>query len=208
MIGLCGAQRTGKTTLAQKYALATKTPYVETDVSGTFARLGADPKRDYPLNERIELQREILKDYEELLKKAPFKFITDRTPVDMMAYMLADIRRENVTDQQGGAIMSYLDECLRVLNRQFTVLMVVQPGIPLVEAPGKAPASLGYMEHINTLCMGIVVSEKVEASHFYMPRNYLDLDTRLKALEFAVDKAAARHRQKMEDQLGAGVSVH
>lgn len=208
MIGLCGAQRTGKTTLAAKYAEYAKIPFVRTDVSGTFVRLGADPKKDYPLNERIELQREILKDYSALLKKAPFKFITDRTPVDMMAYMLADVRRENVTDTQAGQLMTYLEECHKVLNQQFTVLMVVQPGIPAKDEPGKAPTNPAYMEHINTLCMGMVVSDKVEAAHFYVPRNYIDLDTRIKALDYAVEKAAARHRTKMEEQFEQGVVLH
>jgi hypothetical protein len=208
MIGLCGAQRTGKTTLAAKYAEYAKIPFLQTDVSGTFARLGANPKIDYPLNERIELQREILKDYAALVKKAPFKFITDRTPVDMMAYMLADVRRENVTDAQSGALMSYFDDCHKVLNQQFTVLMVVQPGIQAKDAPGKAPANPAYMEHINALCMGIVVTDKVEAQHFYIPRNYLDLETRIKALDFAVNKAAARHRTKMEELGEQGVVLH
>jgi hypothetical protein len=200
MIGLCGAQGTGKTTLAKVYSEKHKVPFVQTDVSGTFVRLGADPKRDYPLLERIEIQREILKDYAALLKKAPFRFVTDRTPIDMMAYMLADVRRENVTDQMAGALIDYLDACHKVLNRNFTVLMVVQPGIP-VEAnrPGKAPSNPAYMEHINTLCMGLVVSARVEAHHFYMPREYLDLETRIQALDFAVNKAAARHQAKMED---------
>jgi hypothetical protein len=200
MIGLCGAQRTGKTTLATAYALKFKVPLVETKVSETFARLGADPKKDYPFDERLEIQREILKDYHALLKGAPFKFITDRTPIDMMAYMLADVRRENVSHQQAGALSVYIDECHKVLNEQFTVLMVVQPGIPVQDAPGKAPVNWAYMEHINSLCMGLVVTDRVEAHHFYMPRAYLDLETRLQALDYAVGKAGQRHAAKMQEQ--------
>jgi hypothetical protein len=208
MIGLCGAQRTGKSTLAQTFALKAKVPLVITDVKGTFARLGADPKKDYPLNERIEIQREILKDYEALLKKAPVKFITDRTPIDMMAYLLADIRRENVTDQQAGAFMQYMEDCFKVTNRQFTVLMVVQPGVPIKEHPGSAPANPAYMEHINTLCKGLVVDDKIEAEHFYLPRDYIDMDTRVKALEYAVGKAAARHDARMKEQFEHGIVLH
>src|SRR5258706_15719526 len=96
MIGLCGSNRVGKTTLAKAFAEEAGVKYVPTSASGTFERLGYSPKVDLPFAERLMIQQEILKDCNALYEKSGVRFITDRTPIDFLGYLLADVQRENV----------------------------------------------------------------------------------------------------------------
>ena len=59
-IGFVGAQRVGKTTTAKAVAEELGIRFVQTDVGGVWKRLGLDPKAQYPINERIEIQEHII----------------------------------------------------------------------------------------------------------------------------------------------------
>lgn len=149
-----------------------------------------DPKVDYPLEVRLDIQKRILDAFEKQCK--PYlngPFVTDRTPVDFMAYMLADCQRSNLSGGLSEKINAYLKDCTDLTNWLFPVLIVVQPGIPLVEEKDKAPANIAYVEHINHIVMGIAVSEAIQSEHFYIPRHITDLNERVDCLEFALSRA-------------------
>jgi hypothetical protein len=38
------------------------------------------------------------------------------------------------------------------------MVMIVQPGIPIVPAPGKASLNTAYIEHLNLLALGLMSS--------------------------------------------------
>jgi hypothetical protein len=208
MIGLCGAHRTGKTTLALAYANKHNIPFVATGASRVYAELGLDPRIDYPLPMRFAIQEAILeaacKDY----KRSGVKFITDRTPIDYMAYLIADVQRENVRGNMIDRLATYVNECFRATNEHFTNLIAVQPGIALIEQSDKAPANLPYMEHINALCLGLLVSERCEVSHYYIPRAVLDLNRRVECIEYAEKVVLGAHRMKVEALKDSGHSFH
>lgn len=195
MIGLAGAQRTGKTTLAGAFAEESGVPALRTTVSGVFAELGLDPKVDYPLALRLDVQRRILDRLERQYRSVDGGiFVADRTPIDLMAYTLADIQRANVPSELEGVIERYLDDCVEISNAVFSILVVVQPGIKPVDASGKAPATYAYTEHINGLVMGLAVSEAIQSAHYYIPREMVELEQRVECLAFAVRKT----REKFE----------
>jgi len=183
MIGIAGAHRTGKSTLAREFSERSGIPYVQTSTSETFKRLGADPKVDYSLHERIAIQMAILDDIREQYAAAPRIFVADRTPIDMMAYMLADVTRAGVTPEADEKVMRYLDLCMEVSKRFFSAYMVVQPGIPLVEEEGKAPAVPSYIEHINFLIIGLLLGKfNGSVNSIVLDRNCTDLEARVAAL--------------------------
>lgn len=202
---LAGAHRTGKTTLAKAYSEHSGIPFIQTGASHVFAEMGMCPKTDYPMKTRLEIQRRILESFEKQCRahKSGY-FITDRTPIDFIAYTLADIQRENTPYSLSGEIDRYITDCFSVSNSLFPILMVVQPGIPLVEAEGKAPASMPYIEHINHLIMGLVVSEFNERSHFYIPRQFTSLEDRIACIDNAIMRTEDRFRQDMKR---AGVTL-
>lgn len=205
MFGLCGAQRTGKSTLAGAFAEEAGVPALYTSASGVFAEMGLDPKADYPLAQRLDVQRRILDSFEKQYRAVEGGiFIADRTPIDMMAYTIADIQRANVPSELEGVIESYLKDCIEVSNATFSILMVVQPGIPVVEAEGKAPGSFAYTEHINHLVMGIVVSEAIESAHYYVPRDMLELEQRVECMKYAVRRTQEKFEKAKEAYAAAG----
>jgi hypothetical protein len=208
---LCGAHRTGKTTLAKAFSDQSGMPFVQTGASHVFADMGLDPKVDYPLDVRLEIQKRILDSFEKQCSSLRTKhFITDRTPVDFMAYTMADIQRENVRGQLEKDIEKYLVDCADVSNSLFSILVVLQPGIPLVEAEGKAPANVPYIEHISHLIMGIVVSEVVQSAHFYIPRHITSLEDRIACVSSALALAGEKHERfkKDMDKSGHAIVVH
>lgn len=205
MFGLCGAQRTGKSTLAGAFSEEVGVPALYTSASGVFAEMGLDPKADYPLAQRLDVQRRILDSFEKQYRSvAGGVFVADRTPIDMMAYTIADVQRANVPSELEGVIESYLKDCIEVSNATFSILMVVQPGIAVVEAEGKAPGSFAYTEHINHLVMGIVVSEAVESAHYYIPREMVELEQRIECMKFAVRKTQEKFEKAKETYAAAG----
>lgn len=205
MIGLCGAQRVGKSTLAGAFSEAHDVPVLYTSASGVFSEMGLDPKADYALAQRLDVQRRILEHIEKQYRSVEGGvFVADRTPIDMMAYTLADIQRANVPSELEGVIESYLSDCIEVNNAFFSILMVVQPGIKVVEEAGKAPGSFSYTEHINHLIMGLVVSENVQSAHYYIPRSMTALEKRVEALEYAVRKTQERFEADKQRRAEAG----
>lgn len=205
MIGLCGAHRTGKTTLARAYAERVGIPFVETDARGTFARLGFDPKADYSFGTRMEIQLHILHDAGELYRKAGSRFITDRTPIDFLAYTLADVQRTTLSNpSEERTLEEYLKACFDCCNRHFTTLIVVQPGIAIQDAPGKAPASAGYIEHLNSLMLGLVVNPHINAYHFSINRKFLDIEERLSCVQYAVDESGRMHKARTQREIEEG----
>ncbi|MCG5512795.1 ATP-binding protein [Ectothiorhodospira shaposhnikovii] len=195
MIGVTGAHRVGKSTLCKAFAESCGLPFVQTDVSGVFVELGLDPKEDYDFDIRLMIQGRILALMSKTFEGAPSRFITDRTPIDLLAYTLADVRRTNLSPERVGCLMAYSDACFRVVNRHFSSLVVVQPGIKLVEAEGKAPANPAYIEHINSLIMGLAADERCKATKHYMSRSATDLSERVMGLHRVLLGVEKRHEE-------------
>lgn len=179
-IGLCGAHRVGKTTLAEAFAAAAGIPCVRTATSAVFARHGLDPSKPMSFAARLAIQREILAAAEDAWRAAEGRFITDRTPVDMMAYTLADIRGDTEVGFQD--LAAYLERCFRVTNEVFSTLVVVQPGIPLVREGGKAALNEAYIEHVNAVVLGLCHDDRLRCRTFLLNREAIALQTRLSFL--------------------------
>lgn len=179
-IGLCGAHRTGKTTLAKAWARHSSLEMVETTTSAIFTQHGINPAQPMDFATRLWIQDKILTAAEEIWRAHATNFITDRTPLDMLAYTLADVRGDSAVDDQ--QLSHYMTRCFQATNTFFSYLMVVQPGIPLVAAHGKAALHNGYIEHLNTLIIGLCGDEDQLTAFTVMPRATLDLNERCKLL--------------------------
>lgn len=192
-IGLCGSHRSGKSTLARAYAEKRGIQFVETSVSAIWRSLGYDPAKEYDFATRLMVQEEILKRVDAIYAKyAGLDFITDRTPLDMAAYTLGDAIGDRVPADCQVRLANYVNACFDVTNRRFGMVLLIQPGIPLVDAPGKAAMNVGYIEHLNSLILGLTVDERLTSFHYYMPRGIVKHEDRLSALESSVDRAKGR----------------
>jgi hypothetical protein len=175
-IGLCGSHRTGKTTLAEAISQKTGMPFLKTGTSEIFQQCGLDPALPMDFGKRLWIQHKILDAAENIWHAEQGQFITDRTPVDMMAYTLADI--QGATEVNFDELEGYLARCIEVTNKFFTMLVLVQPGIPLMHEEGKAALNEGYLEHLNYLILGLCNDDRVKGTLVYLHRTMTSLEER------------------------------
>jgi len=176
-IGLCGSHRTGKTTLAREIAGRTGMEFLQTTTSEVFARHGLDPSSAMDFHTRLWIQHKVVETAEAVWQGACGPFISDRTPIDMMAYTLADIQGGTLVDF--AELEKYLDHCFAVTNSFFSDLVVIQPAIPLVHEEGKAALNRSYMEHLNMLVTGLCCDERLHCRFTLLSRGIVDLDARV-----------------------------
>jgi len=175
-IGLCGSHRTGKTTLAREIAGRSGLEFLQTTTSEVFSRHGLDPSAAMDFHTRLWIQHKVVEAAEKVWQGAAGPFVSDRTPLDMMAYTLADIQGGTAVDY--AELESYLDHCFAVTNSFFSDLVVIQPAIPLVHEQGKAALNLSYMEHLNVLVKGLCCDERLCCRFTLLSRVIVDLDQR------------------------------
>ena len=177
-LGLCGAHRTGKTTLAIALADDLNIPFVRTTTSQVFAELGLDPAEPMDFKTRLFVQNHVLDAAEKVWQDSPSPFVSDRTPIDMIAYTLGDIQGKTEVDFD--LLNQYIDRCYASTNQFFQNLAIIQSGIPLVYEQGKAALNPSYIEHINVLVIGLCQDSRIKANVFCNPREAIALDLRIR----------------------------
>lgn len=188
-IALTGAHRCGKTTLAKAYAEKHGVKFVATTASAVFARMGLDPAKTYDFSTRLLVQGEILKEFDAIWGEHSLEpTITDRCPIDLLGYTMAEAIGESVKKKDQARFEQYVHDCFAVLNKRFSIVVLVQPGIPIVKAKGKAALNQAYIEHISSLMFGLMMDERTKVAHYYIRRGMTDLEERVAALENAVGK--------------------
>ena len=199
MIGLMGAHRCGKTSLAKAFAEKHNIAFVQTGASAVFKDMGLDPATHYDFQTRLTVQEEILRRFDVQYAEIGAKLaITDRTPIDLLAYTMAEAVQQAVLEDQQARFKKYVQNCIDVTNKRFGVLLVVQPGIKVVAEEGKAALNDAYIEHLNSIILGLSVDERIKAAHFYIPRHMTSLEERLAALDFATERARKRAETERE----------
>lgn len=211
ILGLCGAHRTGKTTLAKEYVKArSDCVFLETSVSAIFKDLGYNPSGVFDFKTRLNIQEEVLKrvdvQYANILIGKTI--VTDRTPLDMLGYTMAEAIGESVHASDQDRFAQYVQKCFDVLNKRFFCVVLVQPGIPLIQAKGKGAVNLAYMEHLNSLILGLSVDSRVRCNHFYIERQYLTIEDRIMALDGACRKVVGNAAYLLNEYKGYGGRVH
>lgn len=193
MLGLVGAHRVGKTTLAERFAAARRGQqwkFAQTSVSAIFRDLGHDPAETFDFKTRLTIQEQILIRLTRFYRESTGQFvITDRTPIDMLAYTMSEANGEAVGPDLQARFKGYANDCFTVTNKFFSAVLVVQPGIPIIDAPGKAAPNAAYLEHLNTLMIGLCCDERMKVPHFFIPRTRLTMESRIDSVEAAKDRA-------------------
>jgi nicotinamide riboside kinase len=174
-IGICGAHRCGKTTLAQNLAQHLNIKFAQTNVSSVFAKHNMHAAQTMDFATRLWIQTEILHSVQQAWHKQ--NFVTDRTSIDFMAYLLAEVQSN--TQIELNKLQNYMQQCFAVANQNFESILVVQPGIALVYEDGKAAMNQAYIEHLNTLILGLVHDERLTTTVKVMPRELIDFNARI-----------------------------
>jgi len=209
LVSLTGAHRVGKTTLAREYAQKHGIEFVETSVSAIFHDLGLNPAAPMSFTQRLEVQREILKRLDAIYERyAGRQAIFDRCPIDLLGYTLGDAVGDSVPAECQASLATYVQECYNVLNKRFTAIVLIQPGIAIVDAPGKAAPNLAYIEHLNSLMMGLAADPRCKVVSRYIGRHILDMEGRMRALESNIGGAEQVHLQAGQLYAAQGGLLH
>jgi len=179
-IGLCGSHRTGKTTLAEAISLQQQIPFIKTNTSIVFEQHGLHPAMPMDFKTRLWIQHRIIEAAVEVWQAEQGAFVTDRTPIDFMAYTLAEI--QGATEVEFAKLEAYLEHCFEVTHQFFTRLAVLQPAIPLVYEPGKAALNRAYIEHLNIIIQGLCRDERLKCSVIIIKRNLISIENRVRTV--------------------------
>lgn len=180
-IGLCGAHRTGKTTLAIAFSTKTGIPFIPIDAGSVFKKHNLHPSKNMDLRTRISVQQEILEIAEKIWMGNSSIFITDRTPLDMAAYLLADIGNGEIDEHTQDEIMSYIGECFRVTKRYFNQLVLIPPAIPFIPSDYKAANNEPLIFSLHYTILGMLSALGVPYEK--LPNDCLELGDRVSFVE-------------------------
>ncbi|HGL3854511.1 TPA: AAA family ATPase [Klebsiella aerogenes] len=211
-IGLCGAQGTGKTTLAKAYSEASGVPYIDAKVGEFLSDIGVDLSRsDMPIVERMKAQLMVARHIASITEAPGLHrtgFITDRTPIDVMAYShdiaVPHHRNDEVLELYAKIHMV----CLDAAAENFNLCLMLRPGVKLSSKDHcrnqRASLQPFYVNHIDMLMTSMIMSfsKKVgdgSLSRFaLMQDDVIDLELRLDALREIVGGIALNSVMKCE----------
>ena len=165
-IGLCGAHGTGKTTLAKKYSEHAQIPYLDAGAGRFLKTLGVDLSNDnMPVVERLETQFLLVQHIGTITSKQSANsgsFITDRTPVDVLAYS-RDIAAPHYRDDHVMEAYSKIHiQCMEISLANFNLTLMLRPGVPLSEEDRNRPQRGSFepfhVEQIDFLMSALINS--------------------------------------------------
>jgi len=149
-----GSHRSGKSTLAKALAERLDIPYFDASVSKIMSEGGFNGVADLPMIKRIEAQEYLIEKHWELTQKLPRPFITDRSPLDMIGYMLGEVTMHNTGPQLAERIQRYVKRCLWVTDNTYAGVIILRP-LPVYEVdPTKPPENRAYQSLIQTIVEG------------------------------------------------------
>lgn len=179
-IGLTGAHRTGKTTVCKLISDANGFPFLKSSTTEVAKTMGIDLSKPISLKRRCEFQTAVLNVFSTVYEKMGRGiFVCDRTPLDLAAYLLADVPTELNDPATSEFISDYVAKCIEVTNRHFATVALVQPAIAYVEEPGKPLPSSAYQEKIAALIAGLCADERLHVRVCRIPKATTDIRERV-----------------------------
>ncbi|WP_151708854.1 hypothetical protein [Acinetobacter brisouii] len=193
MLGLVGAHRTGKTTLAEVFSQKTGALLVKMDISSIQRELGYDSaNQSYDFDTRMTIQEALLQRFNAIYATHKGKdAVCDRTPLDLIGYTLGVVD-DTLTPEQSNRVQRYISQCIDSANCNFASIVLVQPGIKIVESEKSAKSIAAYIEKLNMIYLGVLCDERLKIQRNYLPKWMTDLDRRVKACELSLGRALTR----------------
>nr|WP_042670478.1 AAA family ATPase [Methylobacterium sp. B34] len=176
MIGFTGASRTGKSTLARLAAANLGFTYHEMRTAEIMAGGGFENIGNLPIDVRIAAQEFYLKRYAEIIDGLPRPVLVDRTPLDLIGYMMAEVGMHATTPEQGERIRVFCERALSLANRNFGIIFIPVPLPTYQVADGKAPANPAYQWHTHWIMEG---AAQMMRGPTMVRISALDLETRV-----------------------------
>lgn len=198
MLGLVGAHRTGKTTLAEAYAKKSGATVVKMNTGALQKEIGYDSaNQSYDFDTRMDIQEHLLRRFDEIYQSIKgLDAVCDRTPLDLIGYAMLAVT-DNLSEAQSARLTKYVGDCINLVNERFTTLILLQPDVPLTSCETSAKPIPALMEKFNLICLGLFSDERMIVPHYFVPRGMIDLDMRIKACVLGVRKSSM-HRPSLK----------
>lgn len=181
--GLSGAHRVGKSRLQHVIADQQGITVLQMPTQKTIEGSGHTLRAEYSYAERLDLQYRVLNAYQELLEEnVGYSWISDRTPIDTVAYLLADVQRSGRTEQEEQRTIEYIDRALALTVKHYHGILVIQPGIKIVDDPTSSQPSPAYIEHLSAIIAGYTQ----DIGGHILSRSLTDLDARVSYVSTAL----------------------
>lgn len=204
-LGLSGAHRTGKTTMAEKLAEANGCPFVASSATQVAKDMGIRADIGMPMEVRLDFQEEVLRRFTRRYAEEGGNglFVTDRTPLDFAAYALTDWHPERSTPELDDRLSAYVAECMRVTSQYFYMVAVVQPGIRFEARDDKPAPNELYQELLNTTLIGLGMDSQVRSHFCLVPRDCTDLVERVNLVAQRYADKWSQYREFLHEYLPA-----
>lgn len=179
-IGIAGAHRVGKSTFAKTLAEHLGIQFMPTSVSK--AKIWRDahitPSEQVTFAERIFLQYGIL---DHMADQVHGDGVFDRTFIDLIGYLYANVDQtaSNLLAQQA---TTFVGKCLHLQVQKFDKIIIIQPGIRVVEDVGKiGKVFLGepYIQAVNNHIIATAVNYLDPQKILIIPPNTTSLESRM-----------------------------
>ena len=181
-IAFCGAHGTGKTTLAIALEQKLGIPYIPIDASDVFLQYGFHPSDKLDIRNRLFVQQKILEKAENIWFDVDEpSFICDRTPLDMAAYLLADVGNGELDQRTQTEVMDYLADCFNVTIQWFDKIILIPPAIAFVEREYKAAINQPLIFELHALLLGML--NYLDLPHKVLPKECMELSDRVRFVE-------------------------
>lgn len=130
LYGICGAHRSGKTTLAKALAEDLGIHFHETSTTQVAKQFGFDPVAPMSLRDRISMQIMLLGNHLEVINSLPRPLIVDRTPLDFMAYTLCEFGMQSAKETDPdvlAAAETFHGACMAATRMHYDRLYFLEP---------------------------------------------------------------------------------
>ena len=176
-MGLTGTHRTGKTTLAKHVAERLEIPFVATNASEVFKEFAVKPSEPITPLLRLEIQKEILAQSVYSWENHS-AFVTDRTPIDFISYLLMDYDPSIMSDDLEEQYGEYIDRCFEYANQQFSSIVIVPQGLPVQREEWKGVVRPIYMNKQELVIRGCLTDPRNKVIKYVIDGKDTDLDSR------------------------------
>lgn len=192
-IGFCGAHRVGKSTLARQIATIYGLPLLSSSAGAVAKRHDFDMACHNRLDTGIAMQVEQLDEMIEGIEANPAGFVSDRTPLDAAAYLLADATASAGATISRETTIVYVEKAMALTQKHFDVVILIPPAITFEPLDGKPPFNVAYQEHHHMLVRGMLFDDEITIPSGFIKRtNTSRLDRVTAALEFIDPIARAK----------------
>ncbi|RWB95633.1 MAG: hypothetical protein EOQ56_28200 [Mesorhizobium sp.] len=180
LYGFVGPSRAGKTTLARKVSEELAMEFHPTSTSKVAKDHGFDLMAPLSLADRVAVQNILLDNHIKELETLPRPLLIDRTPVDYLAYLLAEF---NMTSGQAAspatldAAHDYAKRCMSAASRYYDFLYYLAPLPFYKEEEGKHSANRAFQQHSALLMRGALSELQRSVNVAYI--NETDLNNRI-----------------------------